>query len=157
MTRFLLLSDTCRYVDMGRPLWREDGPVIYNSCCLYERSHSQVRVPRSSWPHFTLSDLRLPQTWKTRSLYLYPQEQGGPVIPPGTRSTYWTGFPSTLTNPSPFTELTTTNSESHTHSFYRLSTDHIENTSSCVLLEAMFVVQLSSNKLQKCIHYCWRH
>jgi hypothetical protein len=40
------------------------------------------------------------------------------------------------------------------HSFYRLSTDNIENTSSGVLLEAMFIVQLPSNKLQWCIHYC---
>jgi hypothetical protein len=26
-----------------------------------QRSHSQVRVPRDSLPHFTVSDLRLPQ------------------------------------------------------------------------------------------------
>jgi hypothetical protein len=30
-TKFLLLSDTCVFVDMGRSLWREDGPVVYNS------------------------------------------------------------------------------------------------------------------------------
>jgi hypothetical protein len=61
MTRFLLLSDHCGFVDMGRPLWREDASVVYNCCCLRQRSHSQVRVPRGSWPHFTVSDLRLPQ------------------------------------------------------------------------------------------------
>jgi hypothetical protein len=42
-------------------------------------SHSQVRVPRDSWPHFTVSDSRLLPTRRARS----PQEQGGPVIPPG--------------------------------------------------------------------------
>jgi hypothetical protein len=42
----------------------------------------------------------------------------------------------------------------HTHSFYRLDTDCIENTSSSLLLGAMFIVQLPSNKLQWCIHYC---
>jgi hypothetical protein len=31
-TRFLLLSDSCRFVDVGRSLWREDGSVIYNCC-----------------------------------------------------------------------------------------------------------------------------
>jgi hypothetical protein len=31
-TRFLLLSDSCGFVDVGRPLWREDGSVVY-SCC----------------------------------------------------------------------------------------------------------------------------
>jgi hypothetical protein len=27
-TRFLLLSDSCGFVDVGRPIWREDGSVI---------------------------------------------------------------------------------------------------------------------------------
>jgi hypothetical protein len=83
MTRFLLLSDNCGFVDMGRPLWREDGSVVYNCCCLRQRSHSQVRVPRGSWPHFTVSDLRLPQPKGPGSCIYIPQEQGGPVIPPG--------------------------------------------------------------------------
>jgi hypothetical protein len=39
------------------------------------------------------------------------------------------------------------NDESHTDSFYRLSTDHIENTSPDALLEGMFIAQLPSNKL----------
>jgi hypothetical protein len=32
MTRFLLLSDPCGFVDMGRFLWWEDGSVVYNFC-----------------------------------------------------------------------------------------------------------------------------
>jgi hypothetical protein len=32
MTRSLLLSDSCGFVILGRPLWREDGSVVYNSC-----------------------------------------------------------------------------------------------------------------------------
>jgi hypothetical protein len=59
ITRSLLLSDNCRFVDMGRPLWREGGSVVYNCCCLRQHSHSQVRVPRGSWPHFTVSDYAL--------------------------------------------------------------------------------------------------
>jgi hypothetical protein len=31
-TRFLLLSDSCGFVDLGRPFWREDGSVVYNCC-----------------------------------------------------------------------------------------------------------------------------
>jgi hypothetical protein len=31
-TRFLLLSDSCGFVDVGRSLWREDGSVVYNCC-----------------------------------------------------------------------------------------------------------------------------
>jgi hypothetical protein len=30
--RFLLLSGSCGFVDVGRPLWREDGSVVYNCC-----------------------------------------------------------------------------------------------------------------------------
>jgi hypothetical protein len=31
-TRFLLLSESFEFVDMGRSIWREDGNVIYNCC-----------------------------------------------------------------------------------------------------------------------------
>jgi hypothetical protein len=81
---FLLMSDNCGFVDMGRPLWRENGSVVYNCCSLRQRSHSQVRVPRGSWPHFTISDLRLLQPGGPGPCIYIPQEQGGPVIPPGT-------------------------------------------------------------------------
>jgi hypothetical protein len=30
-TRFLLLSDSCGFVNVGRPLWREERSVVYNS------------------------------------------------------------------------------------------------------------------------------
>jgi hypothetical protein len=33
-----------------------------------QRSHSSVWVPRDSWPYFTVSDLRLPQPGRSRSL-----------------------------------------------------------------------------------------
>jgi hypothetical protein len=52
-----------------------------------QRSHSQVRVPQDSWPHFSVSDSRLPQLGGPSSRIYIPQEQGGPVIPRGT------GFP----------------------------------------------------------------
>jgi hypothetical protein len=45
---------------------------------------SSVRVTRDSWPYFTVSDLRLPQTGGSGPCIYVPQEQGGPVIPPGT-------------------------------------------------------------------------
>jgi hypothetical protein len=48
-----------------------------------QRSFSQVRVPRDSWPHITVSDSRLPQPGKPGPLIYIPQEQGGPVITPG--------------------------------------------------------------------------
>jgi hypothetical protein len=32
MTWFLLLSDSCGFVDVVRPLWRKTGTVLYNCC-----------------------------------------------------------------------------------------------------------------------------
>jgi hypothetical protein len=46
--------------------------------------HSQIIVLRDSWPHFTVSDSRLPQPGGPDLRTYIPQEQGGPVIPPGT-------------------------------------------------------------------------
>jgi hypothetical protein len=54
---------------------------------LGQRSHSQVRVPRDSRPHFSLSDPRHPQPGgPDPRIYIY-QEQGGLDTAPGT------GFP----------------------------------------------------------------
>jgi hypothetical protein len=54
---------------------------------LRQRIHSQVWVPWASWPHFPVSDSRLPQPGGSGPCIYVPQERGGPVIPPGT------GFP----------------------------------------------------------------
>jgi hypothetical protein len=52
-----------------------------------QRSHSRVRVPRESRPHFTVADSRLPQHAGRDSRIFISQEQGAPAITPGT------GFP----------------------------------------------------------------
>jgi hypothetical protein len=52
-----------------------------------QRSHSQVRVPRDSWPYFTVSDSRLHQSRGPERRFYVLQQQGGPDIPSGT------GFP----------------------------------------------------------------
>jgi hypothetical protein len=49
-----------------------------------QRSHSEVRVPRDSQPHFTVSDLRLPQPVGPGPRIYIPPGTAGPVIPPGT-------------------------------------------------------------------------
>jgi hypothetical protein len=57
-----------------------------------KRSHFQVGVPRDSWPHFTVSDSRLPQTGgpvfispRNRVVHLYPQAWVPFSSPPTTR------------------------------------------------------------------------
>jgi hypothetical protein len=46
------------FVDVGRSLWREDVSAFTFASGPRQRSHSRVRVPRDSWPHFTVSDFR---------------------------------------------------------------------------------------------------
>jgi hypothetical protein len=50
-----------------------------------QRNHSRVRVPRDSWSHFIVSDSRLPHSEGPGPHIYISQEQGGPVIPSGTR------------------------------------------------------------------------
>jgi hypothetical protein len=45
-----------------------------------QHSHSQVQVPRDSWPHFTVSDPRLPQPGGPGQRIYIPHGQGGLVI-----------------------------------------------------------------------------
>jgi hypothetical protein len=52
-----------------------------------QRSHSWVQVPRDSWPYFTVSDWRLPKPGALGPRIYISQEQGDPVLHPGT------GFP----------------------------------------------------------------
>jgi hypothetical protein len=55
MTRFLLLSDSCGFVAVGRSLWQEDGFVIYNAVGPRQRSYSRFRGTRD---HILLSQIR---------------------------------------------------------------------------------------------------
>jgi hypothetical protein len=73
-TRFLLLSESCGFVVVGRLLWREDGFVVYNCCwpspalsfsglspvelmiifcCLRFETPPQRRGPRTGWSSYT--------------------------------------------------------------------------------------------------------
>jgi hypothetical protein len=47
-----------------------------------QRSHSRVRAPQDSKPHFTVSDSRLPQHGGPGPRIYIPQKEGGPIIPP---------------------------------------------------------------------------
>jgi hypothetical protein len=60
-----------------------EGSAVYNCCWSHQRSHSWFLVPRDWWPYFTVSDSRLAQPGGPGSRIISPQEQGGPVIPPG--------------------------------------------------------------------------
>jgi hypothetical protein len=157
-TRFLSLSDSCGFIDVGRPLWWEDGTaitiwvrvrvtlrlVVYrqsvrlgekpvathdqqfflqlNTCCyrtylissltrgyllftiaagLRQRSHSQVRVPRDSWPDFTVPDPRLSLSVGPGPRIYIPQEQGWP----NDTLRHWVPFPLPPTTPRAMVEV----------------------------------------------------
>jgi hypothetical protein len=57
-TRFLLLSDSCRFVNVRRSLRTRLSFTI--AAGLRQRSHSRVRVALDSKPYLTVSDSRLP-------------------------------------------------------------------------------------------------
>jgi hypothetical protein len=76
----MLLSEICGLVSMGRPLWREDGS---GNCSVITQWSESLRTGN----HTLLSHLRLLQPGGPGSHIYIPQEQSGPVIPPGT------GFP----------------------------------------------------------------
>jgi hypothetical protein len=76
----MLLSETCSLVSEGLPVWREDRSAI---CSVITQWSELLRTHN----HTLLFHLRLPQPGGPGSRIYIPQEQGGPVIPPGT------GFP----------------------------------------------------------------
>jgi hypothetical protein len=72
----MLLSEICGLVSVGRPRWREDGSAICSAITQWFES-------RRNRNHSLLSHLILPQPGGPGSRIYIPQEQGGPVIPPG--------------------------------------------------------------------------
>jgi hypothetical protein len=72
-----------------RPLWRENGSVIY--CTIAsgpcQSNHTWAEVPQNSRPYLTFP------TWRARFPYLYPPGTGWPSYTPG----HWVPFLSPLT------------------------------------------------------------
>jgi hypothetical protein len=46
-----------------------------------QRIHSQVRVPQDSWPHFTISDSRLPQLGGQVTIFISPRNRVAQLYP----------------------------------------------------------------------------
>jgi hypothetical protein len=137
-TRFLLLSDSCGFVDVGHPLWREDRSVVYNCCWpLPMQSFSGLSPAGLMTVLYTISDLRLPEPGGPGSCSYIPQEQGGPVIPPGTGFCFchlWlAGLQWRCLHPPPHRQLP------WVYSLYRLGTDRIENTVSLSSVVGMHI------------------
>jgi hypothetical protein len=70
--RFLLLSDSCGFVDVGRCLWQEDGSVIYNCCWSSPAQPFSGQNSAGLMPIFHCLRLGTPPAWRARSPYIYP-------------------------------------------------------------------------------------
>jgi hypothetical protein len=75
MTRFLVLTDICGLLVEGRPLWREDGSVIYlyNLLSLFGPSPAELITTSCCliWDYILLSHTRLPQPGGNKVAQLY--------------------------------------------------------------------------------------
>jgi hypothetical protein len=112
-----------------------------------QRSHSQVRVPRDSWPYFTISDWRLPQPGGPGPRIYIPRKSVARLYPPdpgfsfrrllrlsGLRRRYSTPLPHGI---SPHQLATHWQA-----SLYNLGTNRIENTVSNSFVAGLHVYSL---------------
>jgi hypothetical protein len=85
MTRFFSSIGNLGFIDVWRPLWREDGSIIYSCNCFWALPEQALSgpSPRRTHDHILLSHLRLPQPWGPGPCIHIRQEQGGPLIPRG--------------------------------------------------------------------------
>jgi hypothetical protein len=70
--RYLFLSDSNVFADVGRPLWREKGSVVYNFCCSSPAQLFSDPGPARLMTIFYCLRIETPPTWRARSPYLYP-------------------------------------------------------------------------------------
>jgi hypothetical protein len=75
-TRCLLLSNSCGFIDVGRPLWREDASVVYSCCFPSPRQPFSGTSPTGLMTIFYCLRLETPPTWRARFPYLYPSGTG---------------------------------------------------------------------------------
>jgi hypothetical protein len=75
--QILFLSDMCGFVDVGSPPWPPDGSVTIDAGPRQRNhgTHDHILLSQYSW---------IPQPGVPGPYIYVLQEQGGPVIPPGT-------------------------------------------------------------------------
>jgi hypothetical protein len=74
MTRFLLTSDNCGVLVMGRPLRAEDWSVVYNWCCFSPVQSFWKLVLQDSMIISSCLNFETPASWWARFPYLYLPE-----------------------------------------------------------------------------------
>jgi hypothetical protein len=112
MTRFLFSND-CWFLDMGHPLWREDGFVIYCTVASgpCQSSHSWVDVPQNSRPYFFGLIWDSPSMEGRVPLFISPRNRVAQLYPPRTGFPFYpllrlTGLRWRYSNPPPHGDTT---------------------------------------------------
>jgi hypothetical protein len=83
-TNFLLLSDSCGFVDMGLTIWRGDWSIVYNCYWSSPAQSFSVSSPEGLMTIFTVSESKLHEHGGPRPSIYILQELGGSGIPPDT-------------------------------------------------------------------------
>jgi hypothetical protein len=84
-TRFLFSLWRLRFLNVGHPLWREDGSLIYPYSCFCALPEQSLLGPSpAELTTIFYSHLRFPKPIGSDPCIYIPQERGGPVIPLGT-------------------------------------------------------------------------
>jgi hypothetical protein len=89
-TRFLLLLDSCGFVDVGCCLWRENGSTVYKWWWSTPMQSFLGPSPAGLVTIFYCLRFETTSTWRARSPYLYPPGTGWPSYTPR----HWVSFSS---------------------------------------------------------------
>jgi hypothetical protein len=74
-TRCLLLLDSCGFLDMRRPIWREDGSVVYNCCWTSPAPSFSVPSSAGLTTKFYCLRFETPQPGRPGPCIYIPEEQ----------------------------------------------------------------------------------
>jgi hypothetical protein len=171
-TRFLILPDNCRFVDVGRPLWRENWSVVYNCCWSSPAQSFSGPSPTGLMTIFYCTGSRLPPTWRVRApVYISsrnrvaqscPQAMGSLFVAYYDSQGYDVGIRTLIHTDLQLTDSDSTNSQRTIDSLCSLGTDLVENTAyqlshccvlrSCCIATGVFAEPFPSNS---CL--CWLH
>jgi hypothetical protein len=122
-TRCLLLSDSSRFVDVWRLLWREDGSVV--DSCRWSSPAQSFSCPSLAGliTFYCLRFETLP-TWRARSPYLYPPGTGWPDYIP----MHWVPFSFLHMTRRATVEVLDPASTRGIHAYNSLARTTVENT-----------------------------
>jgi hypothetical protein len=119
------MLDSCGFVDVGLPISREDGSVVYNCCWPSPAQSFSGPSPTGLRTIFDGLKFEIPPPWWARSQYLYPPGTGWPNYTPR----HWVLFSSPPTTCSARVEVFETASirtltELHSRLFLLITSMH---------------------------------